>query len=318
MYINDKQAGCFLNNAGSNDYLIQGLIEQLCFNSGVHICIHYLSGAFNGNKTFEIKSENTIHRNAFCDAAKTTSKGLHYCLRNKSCSVKKAIKLGRTYAGKCYLGITEVVSPVYYEGRPLCIIYIGNLVVQEDLENITHRIRKRCKITGVNEELLLEKLRTTEPVDSAGVDRFTAMANILSSVIRLCIVGAINQKKNLPDQPRREETIHWIVRQVIHYVENYYNTDIKLPLIANLYNVNHQYLCRLFKKETGENFSGYLNRIRVENAARLLESTAESIIDIALSVGFNSPSYFDAVFRKYYSVAPYQYRKMKKQTGQCL
>jgi len=306
-----------LQNTGSNDYLIQRLMEQLCFNSGIHICIHYLSGTFQGNKTFEISPENTIHRNAFCDAAKTTPKGLHFCIMNKSCSVKKAIKLGRTYAGKCYLGITEIVSPVYYDGRPFCIMYIGNLAVQEDLEHITNRIRKKCRITGVSEELLLEKLRTTEPVNSAGLDRFIEMVNVLSSVIRLCIAGSTeNQKKNLPGLARSEETIHWIVRQVIHYIENYYNTAIKLSLIANLYNMNHQYLCRLFKKETGENFSGYLNRIRVENAARLLESTDESILEIALSVGFNSPSYFDAVFRKHHSVAPYQYRKIKKQISQ--
>ena len=96
-----------LNGININDSLIQRLINQLSYKSRIHICIHYSSGEFQKNKIFEINPDNMIHRNPFCDEAKTTSCGLRRCLKNKGCSIKK-VRFGNIYAGKCYLGTTEI------------------------------------------------------------------------------------------------------------------------------------------------------------------------------------------------------------------
>lgn len=299
-----------MKNTG-NDYLIQRLVNQLSRENGIHICIHYSSGTFQGNKVFEINNENEIHRSDFCDAAKTTSCGLRCCIKNKGLSIKKAEKLGSTYIGKCYLGITEIVTPIIYENRLLCIAYIGNMVMREELDDISNRIRKMCRVTGVKESMLLEKLNSAKQVTAKDMDYYLEMAGVLSSVIRLCVSCFAAEQKKAMNGQQSKESVHWIVQQVINNIENYYNTNIRLSMFANLYNVNSQYLCRLFKKETGENFSDYLNRIRVENAVRRIESTSETITEIALSAGFNSCSYFDTIFKKYMSCTPNQYRKTR-------
>ena len=68
----------------------------------------------------------------------------------------------------------------------------------------------------------------------------------------------------------------------------------------------------LFKKInslTGESPVDLIKRIRLNKAAKLLESNGGNISEIALEVGFSNPSYFSECFRKQFGVAPSQYYK---------
>lgn len=65
-----------------------------------------------------------------------------------------------------------------------------------------------------------------------------------------------------------------------------------MQILASRFNVNNIYLGRLFKEETGEYFSDYLNRIRLEMAKKLLESTLMKASEIAVQIGFLDSNYF--------------------------
>lgn len=69
---------------------------------------------------------------------------------------------------------------------------------------------------------------------------------------------------------------------------------------------------RLFHKATGENFSEYRKRVRLERVKRELENTQISITKIAIEVGFTSSSLFNRVFREEYGLTPSQYREQCK------
>ena len=49
--------------------------------------------------------------------------------------------------------------------------------------------------------------------------------------------------------------------------------------------------------------------VRVEEAKRLLNNTDDSLLDIAIGVGFDNQSYFTSVFKKLTGLTPGQYRK---------
>ena len=91
---------------------------------------------------------------------------------------------------------------------------------------------------------------------------------------------------------------------------NYYH-PLALKSIAASCFVNEKYLGRIFKEQTGRTFHEYLNAVRLERAAQLLTVGDDSIIQVALSCGFNSPSYFNREFVKKYGVTPKKYRKNK-------
>jgi len=66
---------------------------------------------------------------------------------------------------------------------------------------------------------------------------------------------------------------------------------------------------QLVRAQTGDSPLLLLNRLRIERAQRLLRTTDQSVIDIALSCGFHSSQYFCRVFRDYAGRTPTQYRK---------
>ena len=70
-------------------------------------------------------------------------------------------------------------------------------------------------------------------------------------------------------------------------------------------------ISRIFKKTYDINYSDYILKIRMENAALLLKSTSCKLYEIAHRTGFEETSYFSNVFKKYYGITPNEYRKEK-------
>lgn len=66
---------------------------------------------------------------------------------------------------------------------------------------------------------------------------------------------------------------------------------------------------RVITRLAGESPDRYQRRLRLERAAALLLSTDDRIIDIALTVGFDSHEAFTRAFRRHYAITPTQYRR---------
>nr|WP_242568136.1 helix-turn-helix transcriptional regulator [Clostridium botulinum] len=62
------------------------------------------------------------------------------------------------------------------------------------------------------------------------------------------------------------------------------------------------------KKRNGENFSQLVNEIRIEKSKELLTKNDLSILEIALSVGFNNQNYFSSTFKKFNNKTPIEFR----------
>ena len=99
-----------------------------------------------------------------------------------------------------------------------------------------------------------------------------------------------------------------VMHEIVAYVENNYQNDIYLDFVAERFNLSPKYLSRAFKKYTNVRFVDYLNEIRISHAKELLDTTDETIMDIAKQVGFNSRNTFYRVFKNSQGVTPAEYR----------
>lgn len=91
-----------------------------------------------------------------------------------------------------------------------------------------------------------------------------------------------------------------IIALAVDYIEANYDKPITLKDIANVTYVTPNYLCNIFKKETNENFTEWLNKYRIEKAKQLLKASPQlKTYEIADMVGFNDYKYFSYVFKKY-------------------
>jgi AraC family transcriptional regulator len=64
----------------------------------------------------------------------------------------------------------------------------------------------------------------------------------------------------------------------------------------------------VFRRETGETPHQYVSRLRLEEAARLLRATDQTVLQIAIAVGFENASHFSVQFKRDYGVTPLAYR----------
>lgn len=90
--------------------------------------------------------------------------------------------------------------------------------------------------------------------------------------------------------------------------------DITLDDLADRAGFSKFYFSRLFKDFTKASFVDYLNRCRILDAENLLSDPESSVTDVALTVGFNSISTFNRVFRKYKSCTPTEFKRLSFST----
>jgi two-component system response regulator YesN len=97
------------------------------------------------------------------------------------------------------------------------------------------------------------------------------------------------------------------VTQAIHFILEKYPGYVTLELAANVIGLNASYLSRIFKEETQRTFSEYLNRVRIDEGCKLLESGRYSIKEISIQVGFTTHNYFFKVFKEITGLTPQAY-----------
>lgn len=100
-----------------------------------------------------------------------------------------------------------------------------------------------------------------------------------------------------------------LLQRAESYIEDHFASKISLQQMATLCNMSPYRFCRLFKKNYGLTFHEFLLRRRVEEAARLLRNPAALVLDVAYVSGFNDPSYFARVFKRYTGASPGEFRQ---------
>jgi two-component system, response regulator YesN len=100
-----------------------------------------------------------------------------------------------------------------------------------------------------------------------------------------------------------------IIEKAKDHIENYYYQNITLNLLSEILYIHPNYLSRLFKDETGQNFSKYLMNVRIEVAKKLLTNRKLRIYQIAEMVGYGSNKYFVKVFKESTGLIPKEFRE---------
>lgn len=99
------------------------------------------------------------------------------------------------------------------------------------------------------------------------------------------------------------------VRTARSFIIGNYMRDISLNDVANVVNLSPVYFSGLFKKEIGENFIDYLNRVRIDAAKNMLKDVRYHISEVAISCGFSDTRYFARIFKRIVGITPSDYRK---------
>jgi AraC family transcriptional regulator len=113
----------------------------------------------------------------------------------------------------------------------------------------------------------------------------------------------------LPALAPRRGLADWQVKRVTAYIRDHLNQEIGLQELATLVNLSRFHFCTAFRMATGHTPHEWLTVQRIQRAKALLTDPKLPITDIALTVGYQTPSAFAATFRKIAGVTPTEFRR---------
>jgi len=103
-----------------------------------------------------------------------------------------------------------------------------------------------------------------------------------------------------------------LIRNAILYIRRHITTNVSLQEIADFLFVSKEHLSRQFKQEAGQTITQYINHSKIIEAKKLLEQKSQTVMDIAIMLGFANSSHFSKVFKEQVGVTPKQYQKNKE------
>jgi AraC family transcriptional regulator len=226
------------------------------------------------------------------------------------------IKGGKTYAGlyaKGDISITPAKVP-FFARWDRDDYYLQIRIASRFIQSVA---RETIDINPDRLELLPE-FRTRDPqIESIGMLLFAELKQenlggrlYIESLANVLAVHLLRQyaapKSRLAiyegGLPERQ------VLQVLEYINEHLNQDIKLADLAQLLGMSQFHFSHLFKQAIGTAPYQYLIQQRVERAKQLLKQTDRSIMDIAFLCGFNSHSHLSKQFRQFTGMTPKAYR----------
>jgi AraC-like DNA-binding protein len=107
---------------------------------------------------------------------------------------------------------------------------------------------------------------------------------------------ALTTASVLPSMQVREAAL---LPEIQAYIEAHLTEQLGLEEIAAQFLLSRRHLSRLFRERAGMSVVEFINRQRVARARRLLSDPATTVLDAALAVGIESPSYLARLFRAY-------------------
>ncbi len=93
------------------------------------------------------------------------------------------------------------------------------------------------------------------------------------------------------------------------FIEDHFEQVTALRQAADACHVNLSYLCRLFQRFGRESPSRYLQHLRLNRAAELLQGSGRLVKEVADELGFNDPFTFSRAFQRAFGLAPDHVRR---------
>jgi YesN/AraC family two-component response regulator len=97
------------------------------------------------------------------------------------------------------------------------------------------------------------------------------------------------------------------VDSLIRYLNAHYTENITSDQISERFEMNFDYLNRVFSSVTGSTIFYYINMLRISNAKQLITTTNLTFAEVAYLVGVEDRYYFTRLFKRYVGMTPTDY-----------
>ena len=99
------------------------------------------------------------------------------------------------------------------------------------------------------------------------------------------------------------------IHDLIDWIDNNIEARLDLDTVAGRAGYSKWHLQRMFKEHTGYPLGEYIRNKKLKKSADRLTTTNEPILNVAISLGFDSQQSFNRSFKRQYGVAPGAWRR---------
>lgn len=124
-----------------------------------------------------------------------------------------------------------------------------------------------------------------------------------------CMAQLISVMRELAAKAARQELgeENRTMLKAIFHLEDHYLEEVAIEDLARIAHLRECQFRRKFKRLKGMSPVKYRNHLRLTKAAEMLRSGEYSVVETAMSVGFDDPNYFSRLFKDQFGQSPTQY-----------
>jgi AraC-like DNA-binding protein len=189
-------------------------------------------------------------------------------------------------------------------------LHVPNDVVAECSRELgRERDKGLCSGALVTRDAVVERLARSllESGEIGG-----SLCQIYLDCITTAIVARLLASVHRPNTRRTPELVPWRLKRATDYIETRLAEPLRLADIASAAGLTRMHFAAQFRAATGQRPHEYVLRRRIEHAQRMLVSNDVSLVDVALSVGFQTQAHFTSIFKRFVGQPPRAWRQMQQ------
>ena len=252
---------------------------------------------------WNLAHRNRCNENPFCALMAQTNRTCAACLEVQQQAVEAAADRAATVT--CLAGLSDTAVPIKLGERRVGFLQTGQVALKKPSKAGFERIVSKIVDWGLKIDLhrLEETYFNTKVLTQRQYMAAIRLLEIFAQHLSLAANRmAVQDAEAEPPMIRRAKA----------HIAGHYGDPIGLNEIARAMHVSTFYFCKMFKKATGLTFTDYLGRVRVEKAKCLLLNPHLRVSEIAYTVGFQSLTHFNRIFRRVTGEAPTAFREKLK------
>lgn len=140
-----------------------------------------------------------------------------------------------------------------------------------------------------------------------------AFADAAGLAIVLRLLSLRPQRAPEPAPVQRSPLPKWRLKRALEYIDTHLAEPVTLADIAAITGLSRMYFAAQFRAATGVRPHEFLLRRRIERAQELLSTSGQAVVEVALSVGFQTQAHFTTVFKRFVGETPHRWRTRNRQ-----
>ena len=250
-------------------------------------------------ESWQLALHGAKNESEFCALMAQQSHSCAHCLQVRQSLSESAMHAPETV--ECGAGLTESAVPVRVDDELIGFLHTGQVFQSKPTPAEFDRAAKLASKLGLDMDVV-ELKEAYFATNVLSPSQYAASVRLLSLFAeQLSLVGhqvlVYDQKAEAP-----------VITRAKKFIDENSNEDISLPMVAKACHTSTFYFCKLFKRETGMNFTHYLSQVRIEKAKNLLLNRNLRVCEIGYAVGFQSLTHFNRIFKKFVGESPSDYR----------